>query len=253
MKVEVQNEKLVKALKKKTVDKEYAFAHKVIKPSSTVGKIIYPVSPDTFEIMLFENLISKIVLPEKLHKYSDKELAKLFHIDIRYVEEDDLPSNLQAIIKPTEQKEYNAVIVARHNEKIRRTSLFPELATYLLNMCGDGKLRTTHKRFKKETITSETLRRDSMMRAMLLPLDNIKKEIANFDRAKHPDAIRYLARLSKTYNIEESHIVKRFQEVRSMFNVGAFFKYSDTVKRIDFLETSKEIKTTFFTRGNGQN
>ena len=114
-----------------------------------IGKKIYKPELSGYEILVLEKLVDDIILPNKLSSYSDKQLATMFHIDIRYVEETDLQPNLIAVIKPTIQKEFNAVIITRATQKYVKNSIMPEVVTYLLNKNQIGEI-------DRENITSST-------------------------------------------------------------------------------------------------
>lgn len=216
---------------------------KMVSKNSFIGKKIYKPELSGYEILVLEKLVDDIILPNKLSSYSDKQLATMFHIDIRYVEETDLQPNLIAVIKPTIQKEFNAVIITRATQKYVKNSIMPEVVTYLLNKNQIGEIDREYKRFKGKVNTVESVKKETLARMLSMPRNEMKKIISYYDSNRDKiDAERYIFEISKHYNVSEQDVIERFHEIRKLTLTGTYFSVIEVTKKTDFSKQSQELK-----------
>lgn len=240
---EKKKQELHSQLKYSRTEQLTPLVRKMISKNSLIGKKIYKPELSGYDILMLEKLVDDIVLPNKLSSYSDKQLATIFHIDIRYVENEDLHPNLIAVIKPTIQKEYNAVIITRATQKYVKNSIMPEIVTYLLNKNQIGEIDREFKRFKGKNNTIESVKKETLARMLIMPRVEMKKIISYYDSNKEKiDAERYIFDISKHYGVTEQDVIERFHEVRKLSLTGTYFAVAEVTKKTDFLKQSQELK-----------
>ena len=166
------------------------------------------------EMFLLEKLIYTLTdeLPKQVWEYSDKELAEMFDIEVRYAQKSEMPSGVISLIKPSEL--HNAAIKVPYEKRNVSNYFMSEIVVYLLYKRGD-RLETTHARKIKEPIDKYTLQRDYVTRCILFPRVKVSAHLYDYDNS-HPklDELDFVSGLSKRYCLSIKDVIRRIQEVR---------------------------------------
>lgn len=210
------------------------------KKSSARPKTLTP-----YEILALEDLVSSLVLSKSISKYSDKQLADELHLKVELKRDDEMPNNAVAILAPSHDSEYNAVIKVRKRETIVRHFLLKEIATYLLNVQPDGSIAESFVRYKKEEYTRATARRDCLIRILLIP----RSDAIRIVRGKKKDEKTYdsplIEKYAKEREIPTTIVKERLRDVRKTVAVGSYVELKCIVKRASFLPTVNRVLEKF--------
>lgn len=207
-------------------------------------KALFPKKPSAYQMLIMEKRIQDIILPEKIHEYSDKKLARCLHIKVEYVEPILMPLGVAAVLLPPTQRSYNAIIKVRANkEGYSKDFLMPEIARYLMHKKEDGRIDSVYIRYYKERKTDERLKRDCMVRMIKMPFAEIKNSIIEHNRHNANRSYMPLIRkLSKKYRVQRAIVTQRLEDIMKMHTSGAYMSYLSAIQRTDFLKETKELR-----------
>ena len=205
----------------------------------------YPPFPTTYEILVLDDFVKSLLLPKPIYEYTDKQLAKIFHIHISYVSEEDIPSNTHSIIKPIRDIRYNAEIIVREKDGKFTNALLKEIAYYLVFHENDGKLKRTHKRSFNEMQSKETILRDTMLGLITIPEDTVRMIIT--DRNKNPKASIHKLEQSvlKNKKISMEILNRRINDFQKVYSAGTLFEMKHIADRTTFLPSTRRICHNF--------
>lgn len=219
------------------------------KKNSAISPIINKISkkpvkanpPSPFQILMLENFISSLVIPKPLHTYTDKQMAELFHLKVVYKVADEMPKKVATILQPTDERSYNAVITTKKRDIIVKNSIIKEIATYLISMKSNGRIKNEYIRYKDEQETDATLLRDALVRIMLIPREDmlqIMREKENGENVLYSEGVTLYAR---KHNLKVEMVRERILDIKKTNTAGAYIELKDVTERTSFLPNTRKI------------
>ena len=198
-------------------------------------------SPSPFQILMLENFINSLTIPKPLHTYTDKQMAELFHLKLVYKVVDDMPKKVAAMLQPTDERNYNAIITTKKRDIIVKNSIIKEIATYLISMKPNGRIKNEYIRYKNEQETDATLLRDTLVRIMLIPRDDmlqIMREKKAGEDVLYSDSVNAYAR---KHNLKVEMVRERILDVKKTNTAGAYIELKEITERTSFLPNTHKI------------
>lgn len=217
-------------------------------PKTTLIDRLFPAppkakNPSCYQMLVMENRLKNIVTPKPINTYTDKQLLELFHIKLVSVDDKEIPKSAQTILEPISDVKYNAILTVRRNDAHMVNALICDVATFLLNMAEDGKIKEQIVREKKEKVTTYTLKRDFLARTILMPRSEIENAVLCYDKSKPKmDEIRFVSDLAKKYRTTTDMVVRRIRDIRRLRTTAGYADCNSAIKRLDFLSETKEMQ-----------
>ena len=188
-----------------------------------IGEGNRPLSPA--EIFLLEKavILGNDYLTHNVFLYSVSELAENFNVNVRYIEDVNMPKGVMAVIRPSTT--CNAIIEVPYSQRNNPNYFSYEIAIYILYRDDNKRLTSTHERLRKEKASSYTYKRDFVARSLMCRRENIKEHIDKYDES-HPklDETKFISELCKKYNMTKDEVIKRIQDVRKIYLVEGYLE-----------------------------
>lgn len=204
-------------------------------------KPVKPNPPSPFQILVLENFINSLTIPKPLHTYTDKQMAELFHLKVVYKVADEMPKKVATMLQPTDERKYNAVITTKKRDVIVKNSIIKEIATYLISMKPNGRIKNEYIRYKNEQETDTTLLRDTLVRIMLIPREDmlqIMREKKDGEDVLYSDGVNAYAR---KHNLKVEMVRQRILDIKKTNTAGAYIELKEVAERTSFLPNTHKI------------
>lgn len=159
-------------------------------------------------------------LPKEIIDHlDDDDLPEKLKLKVEYVDNDELPTDTEAELRPIEDKSYNGLI--RISDKNRKTR-FPymhEIIHYLKDVGVDNRVERVFARKvtgKTESIDEQHV--NYLTAASVMRYQEVKKKLIEYDK-KRPkmDELAFVEALCKEYNQERVAVIRRIGEVRRLY------------------------------------
>ncbi len=146
----------------------------------------------------------------------DLKLAENLKLEIEYVPAQELPDDVEAMLSPCENTEYNGLIKVLEDLQTK-FSYMHEIMHYFRDVGVGNRVQKTYMRKKKGELKHTGEQEiDYLAAAASMPLESIKQDLIQFEEVYGEDEKIFINKMVDKYQQEYDAILRRFVEVRSL-------------------------------------
>lgn len=146
----------------------------------------------------------------------DSQLSEKLRLKVEYVS--DMSDDNEAELLPIDDDNYYGLIRLRKELKKYKFAYIHEIIHYIFDVGYGNKVTTCFARKKKgKTNSREEQRTNYMAAAYIMPSEQIREELYNYDRTiPKMDEIVFIRTLQTRYEQNETAVIRRIREVRKL-------------------------------------
>lgn len=148
---------------------------------------------------------------------SEEDLAKKFHLEVKYCKPNEMPEDVEATLSKSEDKQYFGTIRVVENADITKFSYVHELIHYLRDVGEGKKVSKTYTRKKQgKTDSSDEQDINYLTAATIMPLEQISKTLSDYEKMSYNEEKEFIAHTAQKYQQNEDAVLRRIIEVRDL-------------------------------------
>lgn len=146
----------------------------------------------------------------------DRQLSEKLHLKIEYVT--DMADDNEAELLPIDDENYNGLIRLSKELEEEKFAYIHEIIHYIFDVGYGKKVTKSFARKRKgKTNSPEEQRTNYMTAAFIMPYDQIKKSLEDYDNSRpKPDELIFVRDLQRRYVPDKVAVIRRIAEVRKM-------------------------------------
>lgn len=198
---------------------------KLIKESSGITKQMFSLAYDRKAKELEKiNKLEKELKDLNVSKYmnngniTDEELADKLGLSISYCDDLALPDDVEATLYPSDDERYNGIIKIS-KKCTAKFSYMHEIIHYFRDVGVGNKVSNIYARKKQgKTDSPEEQDVNYLTAAAIMPFDVIAKKLNKYEKMNTDDERQFISEIAEKYEQEESAVLRRIIEVRSLID-----------------------------------
>ena len=174
------------------------------------------------EMKDMENALRNSVLYSLKLSADDSELSDKLGLKVEYVT--DMADDNEAELLPIDDDNYYGLIRLRKELKKYKFAYIHEIIHYIFDVGYGNKVTKCFSRKKKgKTNSHEEQRTNYITAAYIMPAEQIKKELYDYDHSTpKTDEIVFIRTLQTRYEQSETAVIRRIREVRKLIKSGEY-------------------------------
>lgn len=151
---------------------------------------------------------------------ADEELSDKLGLKVEYVT--NMADDNEAELLPIENGDYYGLIRVRKELKKYKFAYVHEIIHYIFDVgCGNKVTKCFSRKKKGRTDSPEEQRINYMTAAYIMPVEQIKKELYEYDHSvPKMDELAFIRTLQMRYEQSETAVIRRIREVRKLSKAG---------------------------------
>lgn len=174
------------------------------------------------EMKEMENTLKNSVLYSLKSNDDNSELSDKLGLEVEYVT--DMADDDEAELLPNDDGNYYGLIRLRKELEKHKFAYIHEIIHYIFDVGYGNKVTKCFSRKRRgKTDSHEEQRTNYMTAAYIMPYEQIKEELNNYDHSNPKmDEIAFIHKLGTRYEQSDTAVIRRIREVRKLTKYGKY-------------------------------
>lgn len=163
-----------------------------------------------------EETLSSSILSSIGFAKTDEDLADQLGLEIRVVDNDDLPPNTEATLTKSKNRNFYGLIQVKKKYRVNMFACIHEIMHYVFDVkCNNYVEKTFERRIKGKTNSQHEQEINYLAAAYSMPYDQMLKAIKEFNESTpKADELLFVSDLCKKYGQSRVSVLRRVREVK---------------------------------------